>query len=110
MERDIFGAFTLSELQTFRNIILVGYKARRSMDSILRYIDARVAAYGLEVFNSCPDCGQPLRIGAVNTHPSNRVGGDARTQWFCGCGYEEFSLRSPSEEISRVRREQNGTR
>jgi len=31
----------------------------------------------------CPECGSELRIGLVNTHRSNIVGGDYKVYWFC---------------------------
>jgi len=31
----------------------------------------------------CPECGLEMVLTSVNTHPSNQIGGNAKTMWYC---------------------------
>jgi len=54
----------------------------------------------------CPDCGKAMKLGQVNHHKKNMVGGDFRSQWVCpdekGCGYQgEYSEMTIQEQIKK---------
>lgn len=48
---------------------------------------------------SCPGCGYPLQLLAVNDSPGTQTGDDSKSMWLCrNCLYERFSTQTIEEE------------
>ena len=54
----------------------------------------------------CPQCQSIMGLIPVNSMPSNQVGDEWKSMWFCpdwrSCGYEELSKESYEEQANRI--------
>jgi hypothetical protein len=54
----------------------------------------------------CPQCQSVMGLTPVNSMPSNQVGGEWKSMWFCpdwrSCGYEELSKESYRQQVERI--------
>lgn len=99
---DALAAFKLSDLQSFKNIILTIQNTGWGIEDALKYVDAQTKLRSHPVSKFCPDCGNPSALYPVNTSACNQVGGKLRSQWYCGkCGYSSFSKQSVAVEARR---------
>ena len=98
----ILGVFTISDLQQFRNMIMIVEHHGITFDAVLRYIND-ISKGPRRLTKSCPECGQTMRLYQVNTGSEDQVGRKYHTQWWCEtCGYDEFSRKTFHEQAVRI--------
>ena len=52
----------------------------------------------------CPSCNDPMKIGPINNTPGNQIGGDWKSQWYCGkCDESVFDLRTVNQITESAR-------
>jgi len=88
--RAIFNNITDKNITDSYNLYVEILKNDITEDTVLTLTDSlpkNNVDYFLEALGKtrprCPECGSELRIGLVNTHRSNVVGGNYKTYWFC---------------------------
>jgi hypothetical protein len=52
----------------------------------------------------CKECGTPMGLFAVNTHPANQVDDHSKSMWFCHkCFNDEYSNKSVEEHLKDLK-------
>lgn len=96
-------AFDARDLNAFKIIMnIIGHK-KLDLGDVMRYINIREMAIGIDAYYPCKACASPMMLELVNNQPCNQVGEDLKTQWFCNhCGESEFSQLDIDEQMART--------
>jgi hypothetical protein len=103
MNREIdheFSSFRFADLQTFRNILLTMKIYKRQIPEVLEYITQKEQGMlqDCQTLHLCDECGGAMNLFEVNSNPRDQVGGDYKTQWWCGyCDNSIYMTETISE-------------
>ena len=100
MKKDIkrlLEAFSVRDLQTFRNIIISLRNGNNTLEDAFVEVDRRIGVQNREIVDDvnlyiqCKNCRSSMFVYEVNNQPCTMVGGDYKSQTFCNnCGESEF--------------------
>lgn len=108
----VLNAFSFSDLQTFRNILLNLKMNNHTIYEALEYITRTEQGF-INMGKSgakCMECGHRMFLHPVNTKDCNQVGGDYTHQWWCGfCDTSFFitnkhALETPQNLMEEIRK------
>lgn len=78
----------------------------KTMDDLRDYVNNMNDPYYRDRTHTsviCAECGTPMVLYPVNTHPSNQIEGDWNSQWFCQrCGESEFWTAIPRDALKYI--------
>jgi ssDNA-binding Zn-finger/Zn-ribbon topoisomerase 1 len=84
-------AYSLAQLQTFRNMLITLDRNELTIDQFLRYIWFRSMVQETRVVKPCPECQEDMVLFPINQSPCTQIGGKWQSQWYCEtCGHDEL--------------------
>ncbi|GAF77586.1 unnamed protein product [marine sediment metagenome] len=113
MDDKVLEAFSFGRIQECKNIKSKLDEHGISWEEFVEWIDDKVKRIKPKpkvgtspnlrqiLKRACPECSAYVRIGTVNNHPATMVGEDWKTQWWCGCGWVEYSLLEIHDEVKQ---------
>lgn len=101
----VFQAFSIRDLQAFKNIVFKMRQKSVPLTLLMNYIQHITNVQRIRYYKACPACTSKMILYSVNTTKCDQVGGNLKSQWVChNCSYEEFSKNNRETEIKGLRR------
>ncbi len=96
----IFGAFSIRELQSFRNIAMQMIEYGLSLEEVFSYVSWLTPLPKLPVVRACPHCESPMKLERKDLSTN-----DLRLQWVChGCSAVIQERRSGAALVKHLER------
>ena len=110
--KTIDGLFGFAKLQDTINILNEMVEKDLTFDDLIAYVEMKKeeftkAANGDGNQPTCPECGHPLNLLALNTAPGNQTGDDNKSVWECvKCYWQKYNKETPLEMADMLAKEE----